>query len=127
PARGYAVYVASGDYVAYTPPTSRLAGPFDEMRGESNPNSGEGEFQVYGLYPNPVGNNKVTLDFQLPGDDSISIEIVDLRGTTLKQFSRFEKAGRHTVELDVSGLAKGAYLYKFSYRGNTNVSMMMVN
>lgn len=127
PARGYAVYVASGDYVPYTPPGSRVGGITFEEREDKLAESNNESFQVLSLYPNPVTGKKIALDFQTPEDDSISVEIIDLMGAVQKEFSAFRKAGKNTIELDVSGLSQGVYLYKLQYKDQTKTYSMIID
>lgn len=111
PARGYAVYVKQGEYVAYSAPTVRTR---DLGVGQSLEESIK--FSVSDIFPNPVVNGFSNLSVDLPEDGLVSIQIIDLWGRTERAIEIQKPAGHHNIELDVQNLRTGYYLYRFSYR-----------
>lgn len=69
-----------------------------------------------GIYPNPLRGD-CWLDFDIPENGTVSIEIVALDGKTVKRISEREyAAGYHWIRSDLSGLSQGLYLCIFRYR-----------
>lgn len=111
PARGYAVYVKQGEYMAYTAPSARTRDlGFDETLEKKL------EFNVSEIFPNPVVNGFSNLEVDLPDDGVVSIEIIDLWGRIERQIEVQKSAGHHIIQMDVNNLKTGYYLYKFAYR-----------
>jgi hypothetical protein len=69
------------------------------------------EFALHAPYPNPA-SDRATLPFDLPEAGSVEVEVYDLLG---RRVLRIEKGalpgGSHDVELDLSSVASGVYLY----------------
>ncbi|SMD35220.1 alpha-amylase [Reichenbachiella faecimaris] len=111
PARGYAVYVKQGEYVAYSAPSARTVDLGFEGKLDNKL-----AFNVSEIFPNPVVNGFSNLEVDLPDDGTVWIEIIDLWGRTERQIEVQKSAGHHTIQLDVQNLRTGYYLYKFAYR-----------
>ncbi len=63
-------------------------------------------------YPNPF-NPFTHIEFTLPIDTRISLDVVDLNGTHVKNlFSGMQAAGHHSIQLDASTLPSGVYVYR---------------
>lgn len=64
-------------------------------------------------YPNPV-NTKLTLEFNIEENQNLSIRILDLSGREMMHggIQRYFEKGDHYIELDVSNLLPGFYLYQ---------------
>lgn len=69
------------------------------------------EFRLDRNYPNPF-NPSTTLQFQLPKNEQVKIDIYDLMGKKVKTLvnNRYD-AGVHQVIMDASGLSSGTYFY----------------
>jgi len=69
-------------------------------------------------YPNPFNGN-TRINFYLPQNESIRLDIYNLRGELiLTALNRYLSSGEHTIDLDLSGLASGVYIYKLSSTHN---------
>lgn len=67
----------------------------------------------YQVYPNPVTNNTVNFDLELPEAKVLQFEVYDLYGKKLKTlFSGEKSAGYSSESYDISDLSAGVYLYK---------------
>ena len=88
-------------------------------------NSGSGQTS---LYPNPVGGNKLTLYADLESSAEVAVEVYNYLGVRLRSehFGILEK-GAHTLSVDVSGLASGAYILKMEVNGNTETYSFIKN
>ncbi|MGB0368414.1 MAG: T9SS type A sorting domain-containing protein [Flavobacteriales bacterium] len=83
-------------------------------------NIGIGEVDAYIgstlVYPNPISENSVTVEYELKSDETVSIELYDLAGkqiTTL-QASTKEKVGSYQKTLSLPTLSAGNYLLKLN-------------
>jgi PKD repeat protein len=66
-------------------------------------------FELYNLFY--TGANEVTLRYVVPGDGDIGIELIGSSGTRIQSAEiKGEKAGLHTYNFDVHGLASGSYI-----------------
>ena len=70
------------------------------------------------ISPNPVEQTSV-ISYQLSAKSSISIKVYDLMGREVKQLamSNEQLAGKHDVEMDMSGVEKGVYFVKLEVNG----------
>lgn len=73
------------------------------------------KFYLYEPYPNPF-NIATTLEFDLPTNQEITIEIYNLLGQrVLKLFDNNEfRAGRHRYYISLNELTSGVYILKFN-------------
>lgn len=68
-------------------------------------------FTFYGNYPNPAVNN-TNIRFAIDRNSDVNIELSDLTGRVIRNISeRNMSAGEHTINMDVSDLAAGNYIY----------------
>ena len=71
------------------------------------------EFSIDKVYPNPF-NPVTNIEFSLPRDIEISINIYDLRGQKIYTlYSGFKSSGIHTIEWNAVGYSSGIYFLKF--------------
>ncbi|MFY0643178.1 MAG: T9SS type A sorting domain-containing protein [Bacteroidia bacterium] len=65
------------------------------------------------VYPNPVSKSEVLkLDFGLVNADNVEIALYDLLGNKVKEVANgFYAAGSHTIDLEITDLSTGVYLY----------------
>jgi hypothetical protein len=72
---------------------------------------------VYNLsqnYPNPF-NPVTTIDYQLPMNGFVTLEVYDLLGNRIASLVNEEKAsGNYSVRFDAAALSSGVYFYKLS-------------
>ena len=86
------------------------------VRYISGVNIGIGEVDAYIgstlVYPNPITNNEVTIEYELKSNEMVSIELFDLTGKmiVLLQPSTFELGGKHKKQLSLPDIAAGTYL-----------------
>ncbi len=77
------------------------------------------------IFPNPVTDGKVMVNFVLNEEDVIEIAATDLRGRKfLLQSARKYSAGKHSIVLDVKDLSMG--VYSFEAAGSRAVSVQKV-
>lgn len=64
------------------------------------------------IYPNPITNNQVTVEYELKSDETVSIELFDLSGKMVAQLqpSVHQKAGSYQETLVLPNLTSGNYL-----------------
>ncbi len=68
------------------------------------------------LYPNPANNNLV-IQFNAKSQSAATIMITDMKGSTTLQQSFNVVAGNNNMNIDISGLAKGAYTLQVQTAG----------
>jgi alpha-amylase len=127
PARGYAIYVKQSDYVAYTTPSARTINPnieetqlIDDIQPEFF------TFDVQNFYPNPAAGT-ASMRFTVPEKGQVNISITDMTGRISKTFvdGTVEK-GEHLLELDLSGVNPGVYLYQIQYENDLITNSFVV-
>jgi len=84
------------------------------------------KFDISQNYPNPF-NPVSKVNFDLPEDAFVSIQIYDMTGRNVKTvYNQFTTAGYHTTVIDASSLTSGVYFYKFNAAGFSKVMKMVV-
>ena len=70
------------------------------------------DYALSDAYPNPF--NPITIiDYQLPQNSDISLNVYDLRGSIIKTLvSGYQNAGNYTVHYHAGDLPSGVYLYR---------------
>ena len=72
------------------------------------------QFTVTQNYPNP-GRNKSLVDIVLPTAGKVSFKLYDLQSRLVKTvLDEYMNSGKHSLELDVSTLPAGIYIYRVS-------------
>ncbi len=71
-------------------------------------------YALYQNYPNPF-NGWTTIEFDLPRDEFVSIDLYDVRGAHLATLLRgsLEAGARQVVRLNASRFASGVYFYNY--------------
>lgn len=67
-----------------------------------------------GIYPNPA-SDRIIAEFAVPSAGSLAstkLQIIDVIGRVVHSESVADRAGRHRVEMDISGLTSGLYLLR---------------
>ncbi|MCB9190168.1 MAG: T9SS type A sorting domain-containing protein [Flavobacteriales bacterium] len=111
---------------------------FDEQatvaRYTSGMNVGIGEIDAYIgstlIYPNPITNNLVTVEYELKSDETVSIELFDLSGKMIAQLqpSIHQKAGSYQKTLVLPRLSSGNYLLNLNTeKGSVSVRATLVD
>jgi len=70
---------------------------------------------AFSAYPNPVNNNQMRVEYVLPTAQSVQVRVVDaLTGQQrlLPLPRTWQAAGPHRLDIDLSSLPAGAYLYR---------------
>lgn len=81
------------------------------------------------VFPNPVATEQFTLQYDLLADETISIELFDLKGARIKDFFTgvSRAAGEHSEILPVGDLAAGNYLLVISAGAfKTSVQLIVI-
>ncbi len=84
------------------------------------------EFQLFQNYPNPFYPH-TTIRYDLPQDQHVRLNLYTITGrhvATLQDSPA--QAGRHSVQVDASGLASGVYIYQFVSDEYTDTGKMSV-
>ena len=70
------------------------------------------EYELVGSYPNPF-NASTTIEYQLPYDSNVKLEIFNLRGQKVATLVDANiSAGNHQVTWDASQYSSGIYFYR---------------
>jgi hypothetical protein len=84
--------------------------------------------EIISIYPNPTVNS-LNIEFNLLLSSEISLNLVDLSGReimTIFDRKQFE-AGKHNTVIDISNIANGIYLLKYSNGKNTYSTPIIIN
>ncbi len=82
--------------------------------------------QLLRNYPNPF-NAQSRLEYVLPTEGSVSIQLFDIRGRMLKQlYTGFQGAGLQQMTLQGDGLSSGVYFVKVESRGTAQVEKVLL-
>ncbi|MEO8211064.1 MAG: T9SS type A sorting domain-containing protein [bacterium] len=87
----------------------------------------EQKYQLSQNYPNPF--NPVTkIDFELPNDGEVSINIFDMSGREIMTIfnNKFHNAGFYTVEFNGEGLSTGVYFYEMKIDNFREIRKMVL-
>ncbi len=76
------------------------------------------EFALHGNYPNPF-NPSTKIQFDLPGNAQVQIQIVDMLGREVMVLpaQEMDAGANRSVELNATRLASGTYLYRIMVTG----------
>ena len=79
------------------------------------------QFVAFEPYPSPV-NDHVNIDFILPFEDNVVIELYGMKGEKVKDiYSGVAQKGLNQITLDVSDLALAVYTYRILYRDDQKI------
>ncbi|MCU7492670.1 MAG: T9SS type A sorting domain-containing protein [Ignavibacteria bacterium] len=86
------------------------------------------KFSTYGLfqnYPNPF-NSETIIQYNLPMDDQVKIEAIDLLGRVVKElYSGFQKSGEHKLSFHAEGLSGGIYFIRMLTPSFSDIKKMV--
>lgn len=72
--------------------------------------------KIFKVYPNPVASNsKVTIEIHRAGH--VTIDLIDVSGKSLKLVHEGRISSTFKKEIDLSGLSKGAYIFRLNIDG----------
>jgi hypothetical protein len=85
-----------------------------------------GNFMLRQNYPNPF-NAATKIDFALPNDGQVKLEIYDILGQRVKTLvDEYRAAGRYSIEFDSGALASGMYFYCLTAGEYTETKKMIL-
>ena len=68
-------------------------------------------FYLEDCFPNPA-RNQTNISFYINGLSHVDLQLMDLRGRMVKKLlAESRTAGHHSIEVDLSGMKPGTYLY----------------
>jgi hypothetical protein len=77
-------------------------------------------------YPNPFMETTM-IEFSIPVDGHVSIELLDLQGKTVGSYSGYYSAGNHSVEIrSGTAMQAGVYLYRMRTQGFIDTRLCVV-
>jgi hypothetical protein len=136
----YTIFDKSGADLATAPSTSSPFTPadssqwgkfikkFSDLTVGITPISTEipAQFRLEQNYPNPF-NPSTKIVFALPKNGDVNLKIYDLTGKEVATYvNGYYNAGTYSVEINLSNLASGVYLYKIQAAGFTDVKRMVL-
>ncbi len=75
-------------------------------------------------YPNPF-NPTTVIEYQIPEDSNVSLDIFDILGNRIKNVEQgYKHAGSYSIEIDLSNHASGIYLYQLKTKFGAEVRKM---
>jgi hypothetical protein len=78
-------------------------------------------------YPNPF-NRTTEISYELVNGSDVTVKVMDLTGRVVLDLNKgFQPSGKHTLQLDASGLEAGIYLYTLQAGGFTETKRMTVS
>ncbi|MFD2245818.1 T9SS type A sorting domain-containing protein [Pontibacter ruber] len=85
----------------------------------SKKNKGEKAKDATAVYPNPSSSTQ-TINYTVAKEGNVTITLVDGRGTILRTLlSEQQTRGKHTLEVNLSGLPDATYYYKIETAAGT--------
>jgi Secretion system C-terminal sorting domain/Domain of unknown function (DUF5122) beta-propeller len=79
------------------------------------------------IYPNPVHEGKVTLQYELPAEENVSLSLLDVYGREVVDYFTNKKssAGKHTEELALPNNCPSGFYLLFLKTEHGNVSIKL--
>lgn len=108
PARSYAVYVKSTDYVAYTAPQKSATVGLNES---------DAVLENINIYPNPV-NGLATISIEAISTGNAQIKIFDVSGKLVSTLDRTLTQGSNSISWDAKNANSGLYFCIVNYNGS---------
>lgn len=108
-------HLAHGDYIGSCNIPLKMVGIEEDEELNMN----------FMLYPNPTERN-VTLSFNVEGDRSYIIEIVDMTGRKIFSFEGKSSLGKNTRELSLENIVPGMYQVALILDGNKEMRKLLV-
>jgi hypothetical protein len=100
--------------VSFYKPETVVRGAVDQVR-------------LLGTFPNPA-RRQATVRFAIPKEKTgrVRLRVYDLLGREVRTVRRASEAGRHKMQLDVTGLSSGVYLLQLVAEGTVKSQRMTV-
>lgn len=96
------------------------------LLGIGDPNQIPVSFRLLQNFPNPFNPNTI-IDYELPTDGFISLNIYDLNGRIIsKLVDEVQTRGNHFVNFDGNNLASGIYFYQIKFGDITQTRKMIL-
>jgi hypothetical protein len=113
------------------PPASAGTYTLDYYKIVVNPPSaiienGKPVFQVLQNSPNPA-SNIANISYSIPSAGQVEFRLYNALGKVMQQKQFYSVAGLHQMNVDVSSLAPGIYLYSFVHGGQVQTRRMVVS
>lgn len=126
PARGYAVWVKSSDYVAYSSPSARSAGTEDNtLSNLTIPEDRAFDYQVEQNFPNPF-DRSTKISFTTPAEGKVEVVVYNALGQIeQKLIDGTLYKGSHVVEWDATKAKEGVYYYTVKFE-NSLITKRMI-
>jgi hypothetical protein len=84
------------------------------------------QFTVSQNYPNP-GRGTTSIDIVMPNADKIEFKIYNLQGKVVqKVLHEYLNTGKHTIQLNLSFLNPGVYIYRISSTNGLSATKKMI-
>jgi hypothetical protein len=87
----------------------------------------KGDLSIYAASPNPAINS-INIPFSINNSGKVEIEVYDINGQVVKNIQAGDNfnAGRGSINLDVTSLDAGTYIYSVNANGNKMFSRFVV-
>ena len=87
---------------------------------------GTDQIRLYQNYPNPF-YPKTVIEYDIPSAQNVRIDLYSIDGRHINTLEdRASESGHHHIEVDVSGLASGIYLYRMTAGDFSDIKKMSV-
>jgi hypothetical protein len=84
------------------------------------------EYKLYQNYPNPF-NPMTKIKFAIPQAGKVSLKLFDIKGEELAELVNTDyEPGYYDIELNLSNLASGVYIYRLQSKGFSDVKKLML-
>lgn len=91
-----------------------------------NLNENPGNFHLYENFPNPF-NPSTTIKYEIPFNGLVTIKIYNLIGQEIATLvNETQQAGMHFVKWNASNMPSGAYFYRLTVNGFTDIKKMVL-
>jgi hypothetical protein len=79
------------------------------------------------IHPNPVTTGHVSFSFDVPQEDVVKLEVIDMLGNTVSTvLEEPKKKGTYTVDFKTSELPSGVYIVRLQTAGQVKTRQMVV-
>jgi hypothetical protein len=96
----------------------------EQMTGIEEEDEISHDFALLNNFPNPF-NAQTTLDYSLPVDGPVTLEVYDLLGRKIETlFEGFQSAGEHWIIWDGGDQTSGVYFYRIRTENKTETKKM---
>lgn len=82
---------------------------------------------LHSTFPNPARSNSVTVRYELPTDEPVTVQMYNVLGQRVRSFDiQDRRVGRHEERLDFGNLASGVYFLRVSQNGQIATQRLTV-